>query len=309
MKKKVEGQQGCSRTKTIILTTIITLLMIFVIFPLILLIFGEEKIGNVALIPITGVITTDGSSYLGSGTTSSADIVSYLEEANNQDNIKAIVLEINSPGGTPVATEEITGAINRIDKPVIALIREMGASSAYWIASSTDHIVASRMSITGSIGVISSYLEFSGLMEKYGIGYERLVAGDSKDVGTPFRKLTTKETEKIQERLDRLHNIFINEVAENRQLSIDKVKKLADGDVLLGEEALEAGLVDQLGDKVVLESYLKSEYDIEDITYSTYQKETSFFELISGMTSQWSFKMGEGIGAIFLEKSKEPFLI
>ena len=70
MKKKVEGQQGCSRTKTIILTTIITLLMIFVIFPLILLIFGEEKIGNVALIPITGVITTDGSSYLGSGTTS-----------------------------------------------------------------------------------------------------------------------------------------------------------------------------------------------------------------------------------------------
>lgn len=305
----MECQQGCSRTKTIILTTIITLLVVFVVFPLMVLIFSDEKTGNVALIPITGVITTDGSNYLGSQTTSSADIVSFLEEANSQENIKAIVLEINSPGGTPVATEEITGAIKRIDKPVIALIREMGASSAYWIASSTDYIIAGRMSITGSIGVISSYLEFSGLMEKYGIGYERLVAGDSKDVGTPFRKLTIKETEKIQERLDRLHNIFINEVATNRGLSIDKVKKLANGDVLLGEEALEAGLVDELGDKKVVEEYLKTEHNIEEITYSTYQKEASLFELLSGMTSQWSFKMGEGIGAIFLEKSKEPFLI
>src|SRR3989338_2886737 len=269
----------------------------------------ESLSGNVALIPIEGVIVATDPNGLFETVTTSTDAIELIEKADKNSNIKAIILQINSPGGSAVASEEIAEAVKKTNKTTVAWIREVGASGAYWIASSTDHIVASRISITGSIGVISSYLEFSGFLEKYGIGYERLVTGDSKDVGTPFRKLTTKETEKIQERLDRLHNIFINEVAENRQLSIDKVKKLADGDVLLGEEALEAGLVDQLGDKVVLESYLKSEYDIEDITYSTYQKETSFFELISGMTSQWSFKMGEGIGAIFLEKSKEPFLI
>ena len=88
----------------------------------------------------------------------------------NKD-IKAIVLEINSPGGSAVASDEIASAVKKSNKPTVAVIREAGASGGYWIASSTDHIIANRMSITGSIGVISSYLEFSGLIEKYWVGW------------------------------------------------------------------------------------------------------------------------------------------
>ena len=136
--------------------------------------------GNVALIPIEGVITTDGGSYFNEQTISSKNIVEFIEDADKNSQVEAIVLEINSPGGSAVASDEISIAVKKVKKPVVAMIREVGASGGYWVASSADYIVAHRMAITGSIGVISSYLEFSGLMENHGVGYERLV--DRKSV-------------------------------------------------------------------------------------------------------------------------------
>ena len=107
-------------------------------------------------------------------------------------------MEINSPGGSAVASDEIATAVKNAKKPVISLIREVGASGGYWVASASDYIIANRMSITGSIGVISSYLEFSGLMEKYGVGYERLVAGENKDLLTPYKKLEADQKALVQ---------------------------------------------------------------------------------------------------------------
>ena len=96
--------------------------------------------GNVALIPIEGVITTDGGSYFNEQTISSKNIVEFIEDADKNSQVEAIVLEINSPGGSAVASDEISIAVKKVKKPVVAMIREVGASGGYWVASSADYI-------------------------------------------------------------------------------------------------------------------------------------------------------------------------
>src|SRR3989338_5143582 len=253
-----KGDRPATSTGKIVIITIIgVLLFFFIIIPigvgLLIASFAGSSVqqgaGNVALIPIEGVITTDGMQYFGQPTASSKRIIDFIKEANENSQIKAIVLEINSPGGSAVASDEIATVVKSIDKPVVAYIREIGASGGYWIASSTDYIVVQKMAITGSIGVISSYLEFSGLMEEYGVGYERLVAGKYKDVGTPFRKLQNDEKSILQGKLNLIHGFFIEEIAANRDLPVEKVKGIATGEFYLGREALNLGLLDQEGDK------------------------------------------------------------
>lgn len=132
--------------------------------------FSDDSItdGNVAVIPINGVISFSSSNPFVSGFDYSY-VKSAIREAESNPKYEAIVLSINSPGGTPVASDEIGLLIKNAKKPTVAWIRELGASGAYWIASNADYIVANRMSMTGSIGVYASYLEFSGLMDDYNV--------------------------------------------------------------------------------------------------------------------------------------------
>ncbi len=298
MKKKVDR----SKLKLVLITVAVVLFVLFVIFPVLLFLFSGSESGNVALIPIEGVIGESADGFA-SGV-SSQDIVSFIEEADKNSEVKVILLEINSPGGSAVASDEIAAAVKKTQKPVVALIRESGASGAYWIASATDHIIANRMSITGSIGVISSYLEFSGLMEKYGVGYEQLIAGDHKDLGTPYRKLTTEEKNILQKKLDKIHDFFIEEVATNRKLEVAKVQKIATGEFFLGVEALQLGLVDQLGGKDETEAYIQQQYALPEVNYLTYQHQAGFLDLFSNVLSSFFFKTGEGIGSML---SKQQF--
>ena len=300
MKKVVEER---SRVKPILLTILAVFLVIFIIIPLVFSVFGgDTHIGNVARIPIQGVITGDGASSLGQESVSSQDIVQFIEEADENSQVKVILLEINSPGGSAVASDEIASAVKRSSKPVVALIREVGASGGYWIASAADHVIAHRMSITGSIGVISSYLEFSQLMDKDGVSYERLVAGDLKDAGTPFRKLNTQERVLLQQKLDTIHTFFIEEIAANRQLPEASVRQIATGEFYLGVEALELGLVDELGDKNTAEEYITQTYGVEDIEYATYEPSRGLFDILSSVFSEFSFHLGQGMGASFQQQ-------
>jgi protease IV len=299
MKKKVEKK---SRVRAVILVLLSIFVFFFIIIPVVVNVFDGNKFGNVALIPVEGIITGSGGSSLGQQTLSSRDIVNYIEAATESKTIKVIVLEINSPGGSAVASDEIAAAIKKSNKPVISYIREVGASGGYWIASATDHIIANRMSITGSIGVISSYLEFSGLMEEYGVGYERLVAGAKKDIGTPFRKLKSEEKDLLQKKLDKIHDYFVQEISLNRNMSINKVRSLATGEFFLGVEAKQNGLIDLLGNKDTVEEYLKEEYHLSNINYVTYQREVGLLEILTGVFSDFFFKMGQGISSVFIEQ-------
>ncbi|MBN2457700.1 signal peptide peptidase SppA [Candidatus Woesearchaeota archaeon] len=283
------------------------LFVVFIFFVFIVIIIGAlvgsgsgsdiSGQGNVAVIPVKGTILTDEySSLLGSSDVAAAStIVEFIEKADSDPKIKAIIFEINSPGGSPVATDEISQAILATNKTTVAWIREYGASGAYWVASSCDVIIANRLSMVGSIGVIGSYLDFSGFLNRYNVSYERLVSGEHKDMGSPYRSLTEEEHNLFQAQLDKMHDIFITEVAKNRGMSIEDVRALADGMVYVGVEADKNNLVDLLGGLDEAVEYIEQEQGIKaELAY--YRNEQGFFEMLSTIMDDSSFNIGKGIG-------------
>jgi len=258
--------------------------------------------GNVALIPIEGeIVGTNNGGILSQDVISSTDAVELIEKAGKNENIKAIILEIDSPGGSAVASEEIANAVKKTNKTTVAWIREVGASGAYWVASSADHIVANRASITGSIGVIGSYLEFPGFLERYNVTYRRLVAGKYKDIGSPYKEMTEEEKAIFQQTLDSIRDYFVSEVAKNRNLNKKDVDKVANGLFYLGAQAKELGLVDELGGKDEVISYIEKKEGIKaDVV--EYKKEKTLLDVLSKILSKQSFFVGKGIGSSLLGK-------
>lgn len=310
-KKEWTGTNFLAITWRIVSTGISILLWIF--FLLILISFvgffiTPESIetGNVAVIPITGLITTDGEDQTFTSSVSSKDIVDSIKKADEKKEIKAILFEINSPGGHPVATDEIASAIKNVNKTTIAVIRETGASGAYWIATAADRIFANRMSVTGSIGVKASRLEFAGLLTDYNVTYRRLIAGKYKDAGTPFKEMTPEEQALYQNVLDKLHNEFIKAVAENRGLSEEYVRPLATGFIYLGSEAKELKLIDEFGGKEDALKYLENTLSITAKTV-TYKSEKTIFEKLSKLTAENFFYVGQGIGSVFTTETEISF--
>ena len=181
--------------------------------------------------------------------TSSEEVVWMLDEARYNSSIRAVVLQIDSGGGSPVAAEEVAAALKVLGKPSVAWVRQNAASAAYWIASAADTIIASESSDIGSIGVTYSYVDNAKRNMRDGLTYNQLTTGKYKDTGTPDRALTNDERALIQRDLDISLQAFIKAVATNRELSVDKVTALADGSSMLGKMALKNGLIDQLGTK------------------------------------------------------------
>ncbi|VVB80980.1 Peptidase family S49 [uncultured archaeon] len=261
--------------------------------------------GNVAVIPIEGLIQTDDSSSFMPGAKSS-DIVKLIEQAQKNDEIKALIIEVNSPGGTPVATDEIASAIKLVNKTKISVIRESGTSGAYWISTAGDRIFANRMSIVGSIGVTASRLEVPGLLADYNVTYRKLTAGRLKDAGTIYRDMTPEETQLFQNMLDKLHTEFIKAVAENRKLPEETVRSMATGFTYLGSEAKELGLIDEFGGRREALQYIETKLKIkaEPIEYKEYK---TIFDKIAGMTSESFYSVGKGIGSVFATDTKISF--
>ncbi len=254
-------------------------LMFLFVFSLILAVAVSDSTmgGNVAHIRMRGVIVSETEqSLFGSSGASAADIAANIKKANDNPNIKAILLDINSPGGGAVASEEIVRALEKTDKPVVALIRDVGASGAYWAASASDEIVASPLSMTGSVGATASYIEFSGLFDEWGIGYERIVSGQYKDAGTPFRNLTDEEEALFQEMISLTGEYFANSVQENRGLSNETMEVVSTGRIFIGEQAYNLGLVDHLGSMDEAKEVLKAQTGLEEITLVPYEPPKPF---------------------------------
>ena len=202
---------------------------------------------SVALIYIDGVIAGTGSIY--DGVSSPAYILDQLDQALADESVEAILLRIDSPGGTVAASQEISLAVRRAaeEKPVVASIGDIGASGAYMVASQCDEIVASPGSSVGSIGVIMEIPNVAGLLDKLGVEFTVLTEGEYKDAGSPFRSVTATESAMLQEQLALVREQFIADVAEGRGMPEAEVAELATGWVWLGSEAIELGLIDTLG--------------------------------------------------------------
>lgn len=199
----------------------------------------------------SGYLTED---YLDA--TGSEDILASLEEAENDPTVLGIMLDIDSYGGLPVAGEEMAKALRAFEKPVVAFIRQSGISAAYWVASGADYIFASENSDVGSIGVTMSYLENTKQNEDSGLKYIELSSGKYKDAGDPDRILREEEKEILLRDVLLVHENFIRAISENRNLPIEKVRAIADGSTVLGAQAKNLGLVDEIGGYKEAKEYL-----------------------------------------------------
>ncbi len=175
-----------------------------------------------------------------------------IETLADTKGVKAIVLDINSPGGSVGAVQEIYSRIERVKKekhiPFVALFGDVAASGGYYIASACDKIVAHPGTLTGSIGVIFEVANMQGLFKKIGYQMDPVKSGPHKDMGSPARPLTPEERRIMQSLIDDAYGQFVAAVAGGRGLSVARVKTLADGRVYSGDQALADHLVDQLGD-------------------------------------------------------------
>lgn len=186
----------------------------------------------------------------------SEDLIYYLSDADYTDNIKAVVIEVDSYGGSPAAAEEIERAIKDMHKPVVAFIREAGVSAAYYAISPADYIFALKSSDVGSIGVTQSYVDNVSNNQKEGYSFVELSSGKFKDAGSPDKPLTQEERNLFMRDLKIIHENFIKSVSENREIAIEKVRAIADGSSVLGEQAKELGLIDEIGDYAIAVDYL-----------------------------------------------------
>lgn len=309
MNKERIFPKGYDKGNTLIVAFIVFIVIIFI--GLLVTNFSSEVTSNkIALIKIKGDISLyDSGGFFSSGGTSAESTIKRIGRAESDPLIKAIILEINSGGGTVVASKEIATAIKKAEKPVVAWIRESGASGAYWIASAADLIVADYASMTGSIGVRGSYLEFSELFQKYGITYQEISSGKYKEIGSPYSNLTESERQVLLNKINIIQELFLEEVKTNRDLSEEALERLATAEIFLGVEAKALGLVDVLGGK---EEAIDSAEELAQISSSTimaYVKEKSFIEKVIGTVIQSSYFIGRGIGDSFISISNEEVFL
>lgn len=217
--------------------------------------FGGRKI---LLIPIDGVIGDSG--FLARSATTPGYIQRVLNLAGQDPSIGAILLRIDSPGGTVSASdliyEQISDFARRRNIPVYAHISNLGASGAYYVAMSSDHINARPTAMVGSIGVILRSFTVHGLMEKFGVDYVSIASGDNKDTLSPFRPMREDEEQRLQQQIHTAYEHFLEVILQNRsqQLSSENLRKLADGSVYTAEEAKSSKLIDSIG---YLEAYVE----------------------------------------------------
>lgn len=212
--------------------------------------WGKEKVG---IIYINGIIMggKGGRGFFEGTNAGSETIMEQIKSAGKDKDVKAVVIRINSPGGSVAASQEIYQSIKWLrktkGKPVVASLADLSASGGYYVACAADKIVANPGSLTGSIGAIWGVHNLKELYKKIGIKFEVIKSGKYKDIGSPIRELTPEERKILQNLIDDVYNQFVKAVAEGRGLEISYVKKFADGQVFTGQQAKRLKLVDKLG--------------------------------------------------------------
>ncbi len=216
--------------------------------------FSSASSGDrVGVLYISGVIYSGRSGaggLMGSRTSGSDSIVSMIENAAVDPGVKALVVRINSPGGSAAGSQEIYDALLRFKqkkKPVIISMGDVAASGGYYIAAAGDTIFADPATLTGSIGVIFSLVGYEELFKKVGLDSNVIKSVEHKDIGSPYRPMTEEERQILQGAVDNIHSQFISHVAKGRGMDIEEVAKLADGRLYTGEQALGNKLVDKMG--------------------------------------------------------------
>jgi protease-4 len=252
----------------------------------------------IILIGLTGIsVVEEGTSFYNLGQkvaiieiygtiSGSSEVIRQLKKYSKDSSIPAIVLDIDSPGGAVVPSQEIYEEVlkaKKAGKKVVASLRSLGASGGYYVACSADTIVANPGTLTGSIGVIFEFPVVQELFKKIGVKFEVVKRGELKEVGTSFRTMTQEERDLLQSVIDDTYNQFVDAVKEGRGLEREKILELADGRVFTGRQAKELGLIDELGDIEDAVKIAGKMGNIEGIpkTIKERPKKVSFFDILT----------------------------
>ncbi|AUB52861.1 MULTISPECIES: signal peptide peptidase SppA [Enterococcus] len=233
--------------------------------------------GRIAKLTVDGAIASGGSSGLfATESYNHEDFLKQIEAIEADESVSGILLEVNSPGGGVYESAEIANLLNEVrterDLPMYVSMKNMAASGGYYISAQADKIFATEETVTGSIGVIMSGLNYSGLLEKIGVEDTTVKSGALKDMGSATRPETEQDHAVLQAYIDNAYNRFVKVVSEGRNKSEDEVKKVADGRIYDGVQAKEAGLVDEIGYPTDALAAMREDLDLQDaelVEYST----------------------------------------
>lgn len=215
---------------------------------------------NVAEVGVHGPILRDvpGVFPRGPRVARADEVVEQIRRADEDPASEALLVKLNTPGGQVVPSDDIRRAVEDFDGPTVAYATDVCASGGYWIASACDRIVARDAGVVGSIGVIGSVVNARELADRLGLSYERFAAGRYKDAGNALKEMTEDEREYLQGLIDGYYDAFVERVTESRDLSEEEVRG-TEARVYLGEEAVDVGLVDEVGTREDVEEYLGEE--------------------------------------------------
>ena len=240
---------------------------------------------KVAVIYVQGIMIT-GNLPGGLGYATSEEISKSIQDAADDKNVKAIVLRINSGGGTPAAAQEIVAEIKKAQehKPVVVSMGDVAASAAYYISAPADHIIANPDTMTGSIGVIWVFENSSQYFDEEGVEFYVAKSGDFKDMGANWRGLSDGEKQYSEEVVLEAFDRFVDEIASGRGLSRSEVKDMADGRIYTGSRAVELGLVDETGNLYDAIDVAAKLGGIEGKPTVTYKNKPSLSSILFGST-------------------------
>ena len=247
MKKKIFNMLKRLRYKKTIL------IVVAIFFFVILISDNRYKKPHIAKVTIDNIITQDSFRY------------EKLEELSQNKNTKAVIVFINSPGGTVVGGETLYKSIKSIaqQKPIISVMGEVATSAAYMASLGSNYIFAQEGTITGSVGVLVLSSEFTELAKKIGISTEVIKSGDLKASPSPLEKMTPKAREQMEKIVQEISKNFINLVKKERKLNNNKTQLISDGRIFTGQSALQIGLIDSIGNIKEAKEYLKIEHNID----------------------------------------------
>src|SRR6056297_1314318 len=227
--------------------------------------FGDADEYNTAKVTVSGPIRRRQgrpSPLSGSGSATADQIVEQVEAADEDEDVEALLVKLNTPGGEVVPSDDIRRAVAEFDGPTVAYATDLCASGGYWIASGCDELWARDASLVGSIGVVGSRPNAKGLADKLGISYEQFTAGEYKDAGVPLREIEDDERAYLQSIIDGYYDQFVETVSEGREMDPAAIPD-TEARIYLGEDAAEMGLVDELGTERDVETRIEELIDAE----------------------------------------------
>ncbi len=244
---------------------------------------GTDKI---AVLPVEGAIGDGGGGVLGGQGATPENLNSQLMQAAEDDSVRAIVIEVNSPGGGVVASDQMYRDIldfkRETRKPVVVSMGDTAASGGYYISMAADRIVANPATITGSLGVILSYLNYEDAAKRLGLKQVVIKSGPYKDIGSPTRDLTAEERRILQDLIDDSYNQFVEVIDAGRAgLTREQVLPLANGRIYSGKDAKEVGLVDVLGDLDTAAGEARKLAKLDEATVVRYEQTPGFLSLLT----------------------------